>query len=1083
MSFFDHFPGSSLDSRWTAVTGGSGSVSVSDSMAQCNRPAAADAAFIYHATKIDKSKSQIWFFSVKLTNNGSQIMSLVNRSTAPVVGDVSTVDPEVRVRVFGSTNNPMRLQFRYYNGSHTSTQWNGTTWATSGDAINAVGVDNFLLVGLEIDGPGSRFRLFAGGRRQTTVTPDQGYKLSSLTDWVDWSSLESTGDLWLTLGDPYNDVGSGSLDYEFVHFMDGDKVHAWSNGKDALSGNYSIFHLYGFEDSDDICRFFIMEDRTTTGIGIGGKDPFVVFDGTTYHMFFGDTSGNIGRATASAIDGTWTEQADVISKGTNEGLGFPFVVLDLDEADSNKRWKMLYSVSDISASPPTTTIKYATAPNASGTWTVQGTAIGLGSSGADDEIGATGAVAVWWNSQWEVWYTGMKPVPGDSSRFSILSGLRATGTDLGSLTKDGSSARIPPIDSVELVTANMNPSRTAQVSSTAGFSVDQPVYVDNDATADNWAASRVRKINTDSSLELYHLVASYTAASNPKIFGAGNGNIQLREIVQKPGGGWAFYVTQFGATVFENQASYLMFREETNLLEHSGANPTSNTPAWNWQAGIICLRGEWGQRRSNENMCLLHVAHQVAGGVEEADGSATGAGTVTGTSGATAQVEGSVSGVATVGASSVAFVQADSQASAQATGAAESQTIGAALAQATGQATAASDGQSTATTTASAAGVATADAPSQPTAGVVAAASGAATATGEGQSTAGAETLATGQASVTGAASGINQSEANASGAATAQADANAISQSDSAATGQATATATAQAIAQTVAQSTGEATTAGEGENAAGGLTEAEASATGAATVTGVSGATAQVAGSTAGAATSAGVGVSVAQANGTASGAATTQADSLSFAQTVASSAATSTATADGEDAAGGITEIDAQASGAATVIAQSGATAGVIGASDGVAASAVIAAAFTQTEGQSIGQAVAQSSGVIVLAGVGASAGLAAPLSVACSFNLTTGAVTGLAACLADSGATAAAVFDSTGTGTATGEGEDISGGVVAMAAGSATVIGIGDFTIILPAARTTTVQASNRTANVPAAPRTTTVSTDERTTLVN
>ncbi|MGH9651115.1 MAG: hypothetical protein ACRD3I_11675, partial [Terriglobales bacterium] len=163
--FFDHFPGSSLNARWTAVTAGAGTVTVptDSSYAQTQTTAANDAAFFYYNTKLDKAKMQLWVLAINPQSGfGQNGIWIVNRSTAPVADTSANWGTQTRIRVdfrSGATNG---LAFTYFNGSHTQQYWNTGTPAWGTTAVNVLepaNTDHWYLVGLEIDGPGARWRM------------------------------------------------------------------------------------------------------------------------------------------------------------------------------------------------------------------------------------------------------------------------------------------------------------------------------------------------------------------------------------------------------------------------------------------------------------------------------------------------------------------------------------------------------------------------------------------------------------------------------------------------------------------------------------------------------------------------------------------------------------------------------------------------------------------------------------------------------------------------------------------------------------------------------------------------------------
>lgn len=386
-SFLDHFTGSTLNARWTAVTSGSTSAvcvnstkisgsgtcpatTSGESVLVTTNTVNTDGAFIYKS--IDKTKSQIWLFAAnRTTATIGGVLWLVNRTSAPVPNAVVTFETDARMRVTWN-NSVTSLEMKKWDSSHVSNFWDAGTnaWGTSASTafINTVRPDSYHVFGFEIDGPGARWRGMSFTREGTGFgAKNNGLFMTSLTDWTSWSSQESTSDtLYLVIGYPYTNSLTPTNKIEWIYYADGPMKQYMINGKDQAS-NYRITQVRGYSGLNGVPDFLIPEDRTTVSIGTTGsgqdsfivKDASIVLDNGTYYAAYTEAGSNfqIGIASASSMTGTWTKAAAnpivVNSVGTvEEHVYNPALYKDMDEPDASKRWKLIYNGLD-----PTTTAR------------------------------------------------------------------------------------------------------------------------------------------------------------------------------------------------------------------------------------------------------------------------------------------------------------------------------------------------------------------------------------------------------------------------------------------------------------------------------------------------------------------------------------------------------------------------------------------------------------------------------------------------------------------------------------------------------------------------------------------------------
>lgn len=632
-NFTDHFPGSSLDARWTAVTSGTGSVTVTDSYVDINAPASS-AAFIYRNVEIDKTKSQLWLAclsGISFSSNDA-VMWLLNGASAPVAATQATIDAKTLVAHAVSSQTSTAILDWYFTPSSTQTFWSGSSWGgytTSSALLLPIELDDYYILGIEIDGVNQRWRLH--GWCQTfptagTYTFEMGLRLFAITDWITWANTRASADVWLVIGQPLNDDGGANeTRVEWVNYSEavGNQViDAFFASKQALADVHRIRHSYSYDG-----KTFVLENPNQWALDLGAgspddtevQEPSATFDGAaTDYMFYTGTSGttqSICVASAPHSTGPQGQTSKFTRFGSNpilslgasgdfddQSMGFASVVYDVTDSDSNKRWKMLYMGQKASDSKQR--IGYATAPSPTGTWTKAGVVIDIGAGGSNDVNGACSCTIVNYAGRWEVWYEGH-----DSSNVCHL--LRATGTDMGSLTKDGVDYYTPSIASAsQSLTANMTttPGRTVTVGSTTGFSVDATVILDQDTNNDNYATSRIRKVTDSTHLELYHGLTGFTTTYPAKVRQITTGpNFSPRAVIQV-GSEWWFHLLIWEPWFNTAEtASYAALLEEEYLFKHSGEAPSGGTPAVDYLSSPGASRNSFQGQRSYENMTLLNL--------------------------------------------------------------------------------------------------------------------------------------------------------------------------------------------------------------------------------------------------------------------------------------------------------------------------------------------------------------------------------------------------------------------------------------------------------------------------------------------
>lgn len=632
-NFLDHFD-STLDARWTSVTSGTGAVTITDSYLKCDSPTNS-AAFVYYNTKLDKTKSQLWMICVaEQTGNtagaeGPLHICVVNGSSAPTADTTTNIVAKTLIRrVFDASDTS--LQDEHWSSGSVRNWWNPATpaWETGfASSIPDARPDDYYIVALEIDARNQRWRLLGLSQSFATANVyefDQGWRLFSLTDWVTWTNTRSNSDLWLILGNPYNNLGvTREMRIEWVRYaqcLTGNlPVDAWVAQKSSFTAeDHRIKHLYSYDGVG-----FIPQDRTTWALDTDANDdalqsPRVCQDPTTNtdYMFYSAYDGASWRiSVASAArerpqNGPWTKYVSnpIIPLG---GAGSddenrtdrPAVVCDLTESDANKRWKMLYVGEK--ASDNKNRILYATAPAALGPWTKQGTVINVGAGGSKDESECSYPAIVHYGDMWEVWYEGR-----DASNVEYL--LRATGTDLASLTKDTTDYTASVPSASQSLTANLSaaPGRTVTVADTSNFVKDAAVVFSQSTTMDDYGYSKIRKIVSGTVIELYHGITGFATTYPAKIKQMNAARTRSPRQIVRVGSEWWFYTTIWEPFYYTaDQTSYNPGCEETHLWTSSNDSPSGAIASIQYQPSPVNWRGFNNDQRSSENITLINTPY------------------------------------------------------------------------------------------------------------------------------------------------------------------------------------------------------------------------------------------------------------------------------------------------------------------------------------------------------------------------------------------------------------------------------------------------------------------------------------------
>lgn len=531
MSFFDHFTGSSLDTtKWTAITAGTGTVTVSGGYVECNKAANTDGAAIYLNTQIDKTKNQVYAWSINQTNAANfGGPTIIEKSTAPVCETNVNFDPRVRMKMTYSTQSTvLGMAINYYSAAHVLQWWNPSSnvWQTTGvNAAVAYEVGNYWTGFLETDSSlGWRMGIIANGITGATWSFDQqggAVRLVTLTDWVAWSSLEATTSLWLVFGMNVTISVAPVWRMEWFRHADGPREYVMCNQKSAASGNYSLRPYRHYGD-----YFCIPKDRSTDAVAADARIPYMFQDddGTIACVYMTGGTG-IKMSTATSVEGTWTLVGTVAANpGTTKRstCADASIYRDQSEPDPNQRYKMF--VSCLNAGPPyEARIYYLYSATLTGTytWYNNGSGIddsfvlGLGTSGQPDEGGVDCPRIMRTAGGYTMVYSGLK----NGSALLEAQPCYATSPNL---TNGGTWTRGSlPLKAHGTVTTEITAAldgKSATVTSTTGFVADSPFVIGEDgSSADNHSSGRIRVVTDSTHLEFYATLRDFNTTKPARI--------------------------------------------------------------------------------------------------------------------------------------------------------------------------------------------------------------------------------------------------------------------------------------------------------------------------------------------------------------------------------------------------------------------------------------------------------------------------------------------------------------------------------------------------------------------------------------
>lgn len=588
---FEHF-GSGL-AGWTAITAGTGAVAVADSMVEFSIAAANDGAAMYKS--FDHTKNQM----IVVCSRGNSAnaapypgVAIVHGATAPVCDTTTNLAAKWLMRhTFYNPSAARQQRLTYYDTGAVELRWSFSTntWLSAGTTVSVpfdTPRDDFRMQGIQWDASSARFRMFAlHGAAGSAENPDYGPNLIVLTDWVSLSGVQNgaSSTLWLLLGQPNTSqfIAASSAYVEWVS-------HTWSeagedfavlcNGKSSVGGVYNITAHGGY---DVRAPLLLPQVRNAIAIDKGSAGAWDdtdtqwgsairAQDGLYVSAYVGDAGTGstpspvleIGIATATSLDGTWTKYASnpVIARG-GAGSAYEYRLLsavlveDWQESDAARRYKMLTSCDD-AASVRRTLVFYAA--SYTGPYTYDG--VLLADDATETNVSRAGH-PVYYNGHWLFFYTCT--VAGvQVTRCAFSPQLRA-----GTMTRYGVTIA-KTSGTFEQTVTSVAAGNLVTVPSTTGAVKDMSLVITQTASANTYGKSRIRKVVSGTVLELYHSVPGLAASSVMRSSNF-NANSDVQQVY------WTGNVFYWITTVLGPFSGHGSFdaHHESNGLYVGGASP------------------------------------------------------------------------------------------------------------------------------------------------------------------------------------------------------------------------------------------------------------------------------------------------------------------------------------------------------------------------------------------------------------------------------------------------------------------------------------------------------------------------------
>ena len=570
--YYENFTGAAgVPSKLTAVTTGAGTVSiVSDHLrVRTGGTGATDMAFAYCNDAIDMSKFTVAYIDLKFSGEtgaySPSMLGLYDYSGNPVSVTAANRDIYRRIsqeyQISSGSDAFDRIQLYITDGA-TGARYNyiaatdiwQTTYAYTQVSYDVGSYYRFVIL---VDGLSSpkRMRSLVYG----AVGGNGGWVLNYDSDWLDFGTAAAAeidpvdNQLYLLLGDPIDSHASRiDVIYDIKRLMIAELTSpyigeiAYSNRSTAGgSFNYSVMKRINPMplDSTFWIPFHLQRDTTdyTEELGRGTdtyvKDPYVIYDGTTYWMFtqriVGVGDGEIEvQSLTDPLFGTWSAATTVSVPDTGEDKHqFPWVM------KYGSTWYMFYGVENDGA---TWEIQYktTTATNPTSGWSSATTILTAGEAGKFDDAGPGAAFMVWHSGSFTggVWYM---VYAGYDGSLNWQTGLAKSTTGiLGTYTRVSVDPIFPKVTTNTTIDGNQTSVKQITLTDTTGMIAGEIYFINNNENIPveilSVDSGTLVTVAMERNVTDTHVIENFYADSNHVSFGYISAS-----------GRWVFYQTQF----------------------------------------------------------------------------------------------------------------------------------------------------------------------------------------------------------------------------------------------------------------------------------------------------------------------------------------------------------------------------------------------------------------------------------------------------------------------------------------------------------------------------------------------------------
>lgn len=604
VTFDEHFD-SSLPARFSFGTQGSGaSSSVTNSEAQMDRGSSGDGVLL---TLDSEPPTDEWWTiesSVELANlNSVRAGCYLFDASGPLNADQTsgTLDPLIIVGIH-QVSNVARIVYRDSGG--TLHYWTGSTWTTTaGGAGVPDAAGDIRTVRIQNDGANERFRVGLYYYHPGADTAGGGLRLSTLTDWVSWSSTvtPSNGRRWTWGMYASSQTANEAQHVERIRVQTGFPHMVVGDAKTGTSDYRVKSYIGTVGDEYDVAGgiLYVPRENTNTDeipVGSGGSwDDTVVrrvsmaaaswpiqVGDTVYAMYMGASGGALEQGFASAVIGSDLLPGSWTKDGSNP-YSWGGISGHLYREVNQGIWVACYSKLD------TGTIKLyvrtSTSPTPIGaTWSGETEILTPSVSGSDSQHVSDPCLKFNVDGgYWELLYSGAEASIGPNSQtmwgihYASTAGAGNPANVAQTFTKGGSNPlrawNSAPF--TQLNGASGAASIQDTVDSTTGFARDQDVIIDDDGTADNWVITRIRKVVSGTVFDWYHSI--HNMADNAYVHHAERGSPYPRDVIRAASGNLVLIGTHF----------------RTGLGDVATATMQNNSERNGWWFGGGDLAGPW----------------------------------------------------------------------------------------------------------------------------------------------------------------------------------------------------------------------------------------------------------------------------------------------------------------------------------------------------------------------------------------------------------------------------------------------------------------------------------------------------------